>query len=61
MAPKPFVFQVIMPDDIQFNHETIVDLIWIEKRPNRPALHIVDRGTYFSAAQFVSGEDSELV
>ncbi len=61
MAPKPFVYQVTMPDDIQFNHEIIVDLTWIEERPHRPALHIVNRGMHFSAAQFVSGEDSESV
>ena len=47
MAPKPFLSQVTMPDDIQFNHEVIVDISWIEKRPHRPVLHIVDRVTHF--------------
>ena len=30
MSPKPFVFQVSMPDDIMFNNEVIVDLMWLE-------------------------------
>ena len=33
MAPNPLAFQVAMPDDIQFNHEVIIDLSWIEPRP----------------------------
>ncbi len=52
IAPKPFAFQVTLPDSIAFNHEIYLDLIWIENRPHAPALHIVDCGTHFSAAQF---------
>ena len=51
MAKKPFVFQVTMPDNIVFNHEVYLDLAWIEPRPRKPILHVVDRGTHFSAAQ----------
>ena len=61
MAPKPLVFQVTMPDDIQFNHEVIMDLAWVEPRPHRPVLHVVDRGTHFSAAVFLEGENAESV
>ena len=61
MTPKPFVFQVTMPDDIQFNHEVILDLTWIEPRPHKPALHVVDRGTNFSSALFVDGKSAEDV
>ena len=59
MASKPFLFQVSMPDDVQFNYEVILDLTWLEPRPHRPALHIVDRGTHFSAAEFLQGESAE--
>ena len=61
MAPKPFFFQVPIPDDIQFNHEVILDLRWIEPRPHKLALHVVDRGTRFSSALFVDGESAEDV
>ena len=36
IAQKPFVFQVTMSDKIQFNHEIIWDLAWIEPRSHRP-------------------------
>ncbi len=61
MAWKPFIFQVTMPDEILFNHEIILDLAWIEPRPHRPVLHIVDRGTRFSASKFVYGECAKSV
>ena len=61
MAPKPLVFQVTMPDDIQFNNEVITDLTWIELRPHRPALNVVDRGSHFSAAVFLEVENAESV
>ena len=54
MAPR-------IPDDIQFNHEVIQDLTWIESRLHTTALHIVDCGTHFSAAVFLEGEDAESV
>ncbi len=47
-----------MPDDMIFNHEIFVDLMWIEKLPHAPFLHIVDHGTRFSAATFVRSENS---
>eukprot|EP00171_Calliarthron_tuberculosum_P007706 IDg7706t1 len=36
-------------------------LTWIEQRPHPPALHVVDRGTHFSAAQFVKSESAESI
>ena len=59
MAFKPFIFQVSIPDDVQFNHEVNLDLTWLEARPYKPALRIVDRGNYFSAAEFLQGENAE--
>ena len=61
MAPKPYTFQVSVPEDIQFNHEFVTDITWIESRPHRPALYIVDRGTHFSAARFLIKDSSEYV
>ncbi len=60
-STKTFVFQETMPDQIQFNHEIILDLAWIEPRLHRPFLHIIDCGTHFSAARFVDGECAESV
>ncbi len=57
MAPKPFVFQVSMPDNIVFNHEILMDLMRIEPRPHEPVVHILDLGTRFSAAQFLKRRD----
>ena len=58
LSPKPYVFQVSMPDAIQFNHEVIVDLMWIDKEP---VLHVVDRGTHFSSATFLPNESATTV
>ena len=52
MAPKLYTFEVSLLGDKKFNHEVIIDLTWIEPRPHRLAVHIVDRGTHFSAARF---------
>ena len=49
-APKQFVFQVTMPDTIQFNHEIVADVFFIE---GNPVLHVVDRGTHFLASKFL--------
>lgn len=63
MAPKPFVFQVSLPDN-----EIYMDLMWLhvtsegDTNPSKKSvLHVVDRGTHFSAARFLSGESAETV
>ena len=58
MSPKPYVFQVAMPDNIQFNHEVQLDLMFIDKKA---ILHVVDRGTHFSAARFIRRQNVEAV
>ncbi len=60
MAPRSYVFQDTMPDSIQFIHEVIMDLSWIESRPHQPVLHVVDRGTHFSATKFLKGEVQKM-
>ena len=61
MAPKPFLFHVSLPENIQFNDEVILDLTWVEPRPHRASLHVVDRGSHFSAAKFLTVEGAEDV
>lgn len=58
MAPRPYLFSVTIPDKIVLNHEVYMDLVWLEKRPVPPFLHIVDRGTHFSVAEFLEGESA---
>ena len=57
MAWKPLVFQVSMSNDIAFNHEVIVDLLWLE---GKPILLVRDRGAHYSAAKFLVDESAEL-
>ncbi len=43
-------------DDIVFKHELEVDVMWID---GDPALHIIDRGTRYSVAQFMVNQSAE--
>jgi hypothetical protein len=49
-ASKPISFQVRDVDDIVFNQEIRLDLMYID---GRPVLHVVDTGTTFGAATFL--------
>jgi transposase InsO family protein len=55
---KPISFSVRTPDDIIFNQELLLDLMYIG---HRPILHIIDRGTRFSAARFLPRADAQTV
>jgi hypothetical protein len=57
-SSRPLHFSVRSPDDVVFNQELLIDVMYIE---NRPVLHIVDRGTRFSAARFLAKVDTETV
>jgi hypothetical protein len=57
-STRPIRFSVRTPDDIIFNQELLLDLIYIGQRP---ILHIVDRGTRFSAARFLPSSDAETI
>ncbi len=61
MSLKQYTCEFSMPENIHFNHEIILHLMWVEPRPHRAVLYIVDRGTHFSAARFVQGEPAEDV
>lgn len=41
-----------------FNHEVIMDIMYIQ---GRTVLHVVDRGTHFQAARFLNGDSAEEV
>jgi Reverse transcriptase (RNA-dependent DNA polymerase) len=55
---KPITFKVRDIDDIVFNQQLLLDLFFIDRRP---VLHVVDRGTRFSAARFLRSESAEHV
>ena len=57
-TPKPQSFKVSFPQDIMFNRELALDLMWIRVKP---LLHVVDLGTHFSSAEFVNGRSVEAV
>ncbi len=38
MAPEPFVFKIVMSDDIVYNHE--INVLCIEKRSNPPVIQM---------------------
>jgi hypothetical protein len=55
---KPYVFKVAAPDDTVFGHELLID---IAKMDGKYFLHVVDRGTGFTAAKVLDGESSRIV
>lgn len=55
IANKPHRFRIRFPDDIVFNRELRLYLMFLDDR--RPVLHVVDAGTTFQAATFLSGEE----
>ena len=63
-SPRSISFKVRMPDAVVFNHRILLDLVWLparnpmHTRRTRPALHIVNAGTKFNAATFVTGEST---
>ena len=58
LSPRPATFKVRFPDDAVFNKRVLIDLMWLS---GAPVLHIADAGTNFSAARFLSGEDTQTI
>ncbi len=59
LAPKPYVVQVAVPrDDLLFNSEVVVDIMYIQ---GKPVLHMVDMATHYQAARFLADEAAESV
>ena len=57
-TPKPQTFKVSFPQEIVFNLELALYLIWIR---GKPLLHIVDLGSQSCAAEFFNGRWVEAV
>eukprot|EP00171_Calliarthron_tuberculosum_P022726 IDg22726t1 len=59
LAPKPYVVKVAVPrEDLIFNSEVVVDIMYIE---GRPVLHLVDRATHYQAARFLNDISTECI
>lgn len=57
-SSKPLTFQVRLPDDVIFNKEVRLDLMFLD---GKAVLHVLDTGTNFSAARFLSSHSSEAI
>lgn len=56
---RPFrLCSSILPDELLFNHEISVDLLWLE---SHPVLHIVCTHTRFQSAAVLRGENVEAI
>jgi hypothetical protein len=53
-ASRPIPFQIRDLERIIINHEVRIDLLWIE---GKAIVHVVDAGTTFSPATYVSNQD----
>ena len=66
-SPRPLCFRVRWADKVLFNHRITMDLMWLparipaQARATSPCLHIVDTGTRFNAASFLSGESTSEI
>jgi transposase InsO family protein len=61
-SSAPITFQVRMPDEVFFNKEIRMDLMYLEEAgKQRPVLTIVDAGTTFTSAVFLSAASSKAV
>lgn len=62
-SPKQMVFHVRDTDNLRFNHEIIMDVMYLGNEMYRtaPVLHIVDAVTRFNAAAFLPGSDVNSV
>ena len=56
-SARPFRFRASIPDDeIVYNHELALDLLWLDKKP---VLHVVDTHTSFQNAVFIQDKTPE--
>lgn len=55
---SPLRFKIRLPDDVFFNKELRMDLMFVE---SKPILHIIDVGTTFNAAVFLVKQDANSV
>lgn len=57
-SSKPITFQVRFPDEVVLNKTIRMDLMFID---GAPILHVIEAGMNFSAARFVTAEDTETI
>src|SRR4051794_14763795 len=50
-ASRPARFKFTLHDDYEFNHEIVVDIMYLDS--NCPTLHVIDVSTSFNAARFL--------
>jgi hypothetical protein len=53
-SSAPIRFQIRTPDNVVFNRERRLDLVFLDQRD--PSLHVVDAGTTYHSAIFLEGE-----
>ena len=56
LGPRQNRFKVSLPEACVFNRKLALDLCWIF---GKPVLHVVDIGTNFNSAAFITGESAE--
>lgn len=62
-APRPLKFKLRDADKLQFNHELLLDIMYLhdEAFKQRLVLHMIDAGTRFTAAAFLPAIDVDTV
>lgn len=58
LAPASHRFNFTLCDDKEFNHITIVDIFYIEKKP---LLHVVDESTHYRAVRWLPNVTADAV
>jgi hypothetical protein len=58
ISRRPLRFSVRSGDDVIFNQHLLLDIMYIR---GKPLLHIIDAGTHFSAAKFLTSVSAEAV
>lgn len=58
ISDKPISFSVRRPDEIVFNQQLLIDIMYFN---SKPILHVADRGTRFSAARYLRKADAQTV
>ena len=57
-STKPLTFQARCPDEIIFNKEVRIDLMFLQ---GKPVIHVVDTGTNVSAARFLPSQSTDAI
>jgi hypothetical protein len=58
ISKRPYRFRVSMPEDVIFNQDLALDLMWLD---GQATLHIADTRTLFSSAAILKRQNAEGV